>query len=168
MLIIFSGLPGTGKTSIARELAIKFKAAFLRIDTLEQALIDSGLVKKGDDIGPAGYMIAQALAADNLRLGLSVVTDPVNPLALTRDAWRDTAINCGVQYLEIEVVCSNQTEHRKRIENRRSDIPGLQLPTWAEVTKREYHPWNRGHLVVDSAELSIEQSVDFILGHLPI
>ena len=134
---------------------------------MEQALINSGFVKKGDDIGPAGYMIAQALAADNLRLGLSVVTDPVNPFAVTRDAWREVAVNCGVRYLEIEVICSNQIEHQKRVEGRQADIPGFKLPTWDEVNQREYHPWDRDHMVIDSAKLSIEQSVDFILCNLP-
>ncbi len=108
MLVIFSGLPGSGKTTIARALAIKIKAAFLRIDSLEQALVNSGLIKTGDDIGPAGYMAAQTLAADNLRLGLSVITDPVNPFTVTRDAWRDVAVECGVKYLEIEVICSEE------------------------------------------------------------
>lgn len=164
-LTIFSGLPGTGKTSIARELAVKMKAVFLRIDSVEQALIDSGLIKSGDDIGPAGYMVAQALAADNLCVGLSVITDPVNPFAVTRDAWRDVAIKCGVKYLEIEVVCSDQEEHRRRIETRQPDIPGLKLPTWNEVINREYHPWNRNRLVIDSSKQSVEQAVNLILSH---
>jgi len=165
-LIIFSGLPGTGKTSIARELAAKMKAAFLRIDTVEQALIDSGLIKSGDDLGPAGYMVAQALAADNL-LSLSVITDPVNPFAVTRDAWREVAIKCGVKYLEIEVVCSDQEEHRRRIETRQPDIPGLKLPTWNEVINREYQPWNRERLVIDSSTQSVHQAVEAIMSCLP-
>ena len=163
MLIIFSGLPGTGKTTIARGLAARMEAAFLRIDTLEQALVNTGLLKTGEDMGPAGYMITQAIAADNLRLGLTVITDPVNPFAMTRDAWRETALNCGVKYLEIEVVCSNQTEHQRRVESRHADIPGLKLPTWAEVINREYHPWNRGHLVIDSAKLSVDQAIEVII-----
>ncbi len=165
MLVIFSGLPGTGKTTIARALAIKMKAAFLRIDSLEQALVNSGLIKAGDDIGPAGYMAAQALAADNLRLGLNVITDPVNPFAITRDAWRDVALECDTKYLEIEVICSDQVEHKRRIENRVSDIPGLTLPTWDDVIGREYHPWNRDRLVIDSSALSVDQAVDMIMAH---
>ncbi|CAM3662066.1 AAA family ATPase [Legionella longbeachae] len=34
MLVIFGGLPGTGKSSIARELAKHLKAVYLRIDTV--------------------------------------------------------------------------------------------------------------------------------------
>ena len=34
MLIIFGGLPGTGKTTIARSLARKLSAAYVRIDSV--------------------------------------------------------------------------------------------------------------------------------------
>jgi len=39
-LFIFSGLPGTGKTTLSRQLAQHVGAAYLRIDTIEQALRD--------------------------------------------------------------------------------------------------------------------------------
>ena len=42
MLIIFGGLPGTGKTAIARELARQIGAVHLRIDSIEQVIQDSG------------------------------------------------------------------------------------------------------------------------------
>ncbi|HEY6734138.1 MAG TPA: AAA family ATPase, partial [Roseiarcus sp.] len=41
MLIVFAGLPGTGKSSVARELAGKLDAVWLRIDSIEQAIRDS-------------------------------------------------------------------------------------------------------------------------------
>ena len=36
VLIILSGLPGTGKTTIARELAMAVLAVHVRIDSIEQ------------------------------------------------------------------------------------------------------------------------------------
>lgn len=162
MLIIFSGLPGTGKTSIARTLALQINAVFLRVDSIEHALGKSGLVDKVNEIGPAGYMAAYALAADNLRLGLTVVADSVNPLPITRDAWRTVATTSGVNFIEIEIICSNKTEHRQRVESREPDIPGFTLPTWEEVLGRDYKPWTRTHLILDTAMLSIEQSIEAI------
>ncbi len=158
MLIIFSGLPGTGKTTIARELALELRAGLLRIDSLEHALLQSGRVKN-NDLGPAGYLAAYALAADNLRLGLTVVADSVNPIAVTRDAWRDVALNCGSDFLEVEVICSDPAEHRHRVETRESDIAGFVLPTWEDVMLRDYQPWTRERLTLDTARLSIPQAV---------
>ena len=38
MLVIFAGLPGVGKTAMARELARQIGATHLRIDSIEQAI----------------------------------------------------------------------------------------------------------------------------------
>ena len=46
MLIAFAGLSGAGKTTIARILAQRLGAAYLRIDTIEQALRSSRVLKK--------------------------------------------------------------------------------------------------------------------------
>jgi predicted kinase len=149
VLIVFGGLPGTGKTTLAREIAREREATYLRIDTIEQALRESGCLI--DDIGPAGYMVAYELARTNLRLGRDVVADSVNPLAITRDAWREIAIATSSAVVEIEVVCLDPVEHRRRVETREVDVPGLVKPTWQEVIGRDYQPWVRPRVVVDTA-----------------
>src|SRR5688500_8500260 len=102
-LFIFAGLPGTGKTALARRLASELRAAYLRIDTIEQAMRDERLAVSG----PEGYVVAYRVAADNLRLGTSVVADSVNPVTVTRRAWRDVATQAAAAFVEIEVICSD-------------------------------------------------------------
>jgi predicted kinase len=147
MLIVFGGLPGTGKSTLAREIARIRSAIYLRIDTIEQALRPA----LGEDVADAGYRVAYALAESNLRQGLDVVADSVNPIMLTRDAWRDVAASVGARSVEIEVICSDAGEHQRRVETRTSDVAGLKLPNWREVLDREYEPWNRPRIVVDTA-----------------
>ena len=77
-LINFGGLPGTGKTAIARERAREFRAADLRIDSIEQVIRSSGTLDKL--LEDQGYCVAGGVAEDNLRLGRTVVVDCVNPL----------------------------------------------------------------------------------------
>ncbi len=166
MLIAFGGLPGTGKTTVARMLARKLAAVYLRIDTLEQALIASG--SGGADIGPAGYLAAYAVAKDNLCLGLTVVADSVNALHVTRSAWRSVALEAGVRIVEIELICSDATAHRLRVEGRRADIPDHTLPTWQSVIERQYDAWESEHLVVDTANVSVEQVVETIARQLSV
>src|SRR5215469_2954300 len=135
MLVIFSGLPGTGKTAIAQDLARQIGAVYLRIDSIEQAIRASAMTNGAvDDLG---YRIAYAVAEDNLRIGLSVVADSVNPIRLTRDAWLDVARRAGVRAIEIEVKCTDLNEHRRRVETRSNDIPGFSMPTWVDVVARE-------------------------------
>ncbi|MFM0158679.1 AAA family ATPase [Paraburkholderia sediminicola] len=161
MLIAFGGLPGTGKTTVAQTLARRLAAVYLRIDTLEQAFIVSGSSQA--DIGSVGYLAAYAVAGDNLRLGLTVVADSVNSVHITRRAWRKVASDAGVPIFEIELVCSDGTTHRQRVEGRKADIPGFQLPTWKSVLERRYEPWESVHLVVDTAKVSVEQAVEAIM-----
>lgn len=160
MLVVFGGLPGTGKTTIARELARQLGAVHLRIDSIEQALRDDRAGRHSLD--DAGYRVAYMVAADNLSIGRIVIADSVNPLPETRDAWVAVAKRTRTRVVEVEVICSDPDEHRRRAERRVSDIPGLMLPTWQETISREYHPWDRKHLVVDTARQSVEQSVQML------
>ena len=60
MLIALGGLPGAGKTAIARELAREIGAMYLRIDSIEQAIRDSGVVSASQPLDDAGYRVANA------------------------------------------------------------------------------------------------------------
>jgi predicted kinase len=157
MLIVIGGLPSVGKTTIARELARQIAAVHIRIDSIEQAIRDSGLLRQSMD--DAGYRVGYAVAEDNLRLGRTVIADSVNPLAVTRDAWLAVANRAGVSAIEIEIRCTDAAEHRRRVETRVSDIAGLHLPAWQEIITRDYERWNRERLVIDTAGQSVEQSV---------
>ena len=161
-LYVFSGLPGTGKTVLSQRLASQIKAAHLRIDTMEQALRDlCGIVVEGE-----GYRLAYCVAADNLRLGVSVVADSCNPIELTRDEWETLARDTQVQCVNIEVICSDPLEHRRRIESRRSNIARLVLPEWEDVTRREYHAWTRERIVIDTARKTENESFEELLSKL--
>src|ERR1700749_1509087 len=138
MLIVFGGLPGTGKSTIARQLAERLRATYIRIDTIEQTLRACGTLPGG--VVTEGYAVGYRMAEDNLRLARTVVTDSVNPLAVTRDAWVAAATRAKARVLEVEVICSDTREHRRRGETRAGDIPGLVLPRWDSVQRRNYEP----------------------------
>jgi predicted kinase len=156
VLIIFSGLPGAGKTTLARGLARQFGAVYLRIDTIEVAIARTEDVS----IGEAGYRVGYAVAEDNLRLGLTVVADSVNPLRVTRDAWRNAARRAGVASVDVLVVCSDPIEHRRRVETRNTDNAAADGLTWDEVATRVFEPWDREPIVIDTAGRTAEQCLD--------
>lgn len=164
VLYIFSGLPGSGKTVLAKALAEKTASVYLRIDTIEQAIRDLCAF----DVQGEGYRLSYRIAEDNLRLGNSVIADSCNPWLLTRNEWQQTAENCNADYINIEVICSDKKEHRRRVESRISDIPGLILPDWDKVINRKYDAWETPRISIDTAGKSIEESISTLFGSLSL
>ena len=158
-LYILSGLPGTGKTTMAQQMARQFNAMHLRIDTIEQGLRDLCHF----EVAGEGYRLAYRIAKDNLRLGLSVIADSVNPWKLTRDEWQAVACDIGAAFVNIEMICSDKREHRRRIGARESDIANLALPAWKDVVGRDYHEWEGERVCLDTAGKSIEDAFGELL-----
>ncbi|HEY6686711.1 MAG TPA: AAA family ATPase [Propionibacteriaceae bacterium] len=160
VLVVVGGLPATGKSTIARILAEQTKAPYLRVDRIEQGIVAWSALSH--PLGPVGYAVAYELAQEQLQLHLDVIVECVNPIALTRDSWCKIAAENGAAILEVELVCSDESEHRRRVETRTSDVEGLTKPTWAAVMEREYEPWRRKHLVVDTARMSAQSAARLI------
>lgn len=127
---------------------------WLRIDTIEGALARSSLrIESAED---AGYLAAYALAADNLAARQSVIADSVNPIALTRKAWRRVGTDTGCRVLEVEIVCSDPSVHRARVEARhRAAVTGRE-PDWARVASRTYEPHSAADLRIDTATTPVD------------
>lgn len=135
----------------------------MRIDTVEQALRDVCLIT---DIEGKGYRLSYKIVSDNLRLGISVVADSCNPIELTRREWENVATDAGAHYINIEIICADSNEHRRRVETRNSSVPNLKLPTWKDVEQREYHDWTVNRIIVDTATKSEADCVRDLLHQL--
>jgi predicted kinase len=118
-LIVFSGLPGMGKTTVPKALAARPRAVYLRIDTIVQAMKSA----RAERMGPAGYAVANALAADNRLLGRSMVADCVNPVREIRLGWSKVAAQASASLVHIQLICSDSAEHGHRVERRSAHIP---------------------------------------------
>jgi predicted kinase len=150
LLVVFAGLPGSGKSVLARGVADAIGATYLRIDTIESAIVATLMAYRDN---PVGYVVAERVAADQLIAGRDVVADAVNGVAAARAGWVALAARTGAALRFVEVRCSDVAEHRRRVETREPEMPGQGVPTWEQVLRRRYEPWPPelpGRLVVDN------------------
>ena len=165
MLVQVCGLPGSGKTTLSAAIADTRPVVWLRIDAIEAALRRNGL--DAQQTGVATYSVAHAIAAPHLRRGMTVVADAVSGVQAARQGWADAAAAAGAPLLVVEVVCPDPVEHRRRVEERRSDLEGFEVPDWAWVQAQAaaYEPRTDDRLVVDSTQ-DLETCLRQVLTHL--
>ncbi len=156
-LIVLSGLPGSGKTTVADGLSRHFSLPVFSVDPIEAAMWRGGLPR--DQTGIAAYEVAIALAGEQLRLGHSVIADAVNPVEAPRAAWRNLAARHRAELKIIECICADEAIHRRRIESRIRNIEGMPEVTWARVLERRagYEPWTDDRLVLDTSARSADR-----------
>lgn len=165
MLIVFSGLPGSGKTTLSRPVAAALGATWLRVDAIESAMWRAG-VDSAQPTGYAAYVVAYALADAHLGMGATVVVDAVNAVEPARAGWRDVAGRHGAPMHVVEVVCGDLDEHRRRVERRVPEHDQSFQPSWEQVRTREYTPWQEERFVVDTGAGDTPERVTRILDHI--
>ncbi|KEI72234.1 AAA family ATPase [Endozoicomonas elysicola] len=163
-LYIFSGLPASGKSTLAQLLSRHLRAMYVRIDTIEQGLRDLCSLK----VEGEGYRLSYRIVQDNLKLGISVVSDSCNPIKLTRDEWQETAIQTTANFINIEIHCSDTVAHQQRAKSRSCSVTNLKLPDWNSIQHRQYAPWDREVIRIDTANKSIEQSFSELIEKLAL
>ena len=152
MLIALAGLPGSGKSAIARELSRMLPATHLAVDDLEDAMLRAGL-RNSYEVGLAAYLAAEAAAEVNLRSGANVVIDAVNDHPYARAQWVQLAERTSVALAFVEVQCSDVDLHRARLAHRERGYRALPEPTWESLLPRReaLRAWDGDRVSVDTA-----------------
>lgn len=151
--IVFSGLPGTGKSSLAEAVGRRLSIPVFAKDWLEATLLRNELVASNTEkpLGFVGYELLTTLAERQLKLGQSVILDSVAKTQSIRETWRQLCDRYQAQWYVIECVCSDETLHRSRLRDRHRNIPGWYELEWSDVlyVNQEFLPWQEKRLVLD-------------------
>lgn len=158
-LYIFSGLPAVGKSTLAQLLSKQLRILYVRIDTVEQGLRDLCDL----EVDGEGYQLSYRIIQDNLSLGLSAISDSCNTEEFVRREWEDVATRAGAKFVNIEVICSDPSEHERRSNTRITSVVNLRPPTWDKIQNRVYEPWSSEVITIDTAGKSIEDSLKELL-----
>lgn len=164
-LIIISGLPGSGKSTVAESLAEKLAVPLFSVDPIESSLIKSGM-KRSFETGLAAYVVAETLAGEQLKRGLSVIIDAVSSVQEARDMWHSLARKQNATLIIIECVLEREL-HKQRIEARIRNMQGIPEVTWEDVENRrkEYLLWEEERLILDTGIAhgkSVEKALEYI------
>lgn len=165
-LLVVTGRPGTGKTTLSRTVARRLGAVYLRIDAIETAL----QVARADpgQVGVEGYAVAHLITRTNLELGSTVVVDAVCPVPESRRPWFETGEGAGARVIMVETALADAVEHQRRVTDRRPDLPGQRVPTWADVSAGQWIPWDEDRdgprTVVDTTDAAVaaDRALDLI------
>lgn len=170
-LIVMAGLPGAGKSTIAGVVGARMGAQVVSVDPIESAILRAG-IEADQPTGLAAYLVAEEIAENVLETGRSVIVDAVNAVESARLQWRDLAARAEVRLRVVEVVCSDETLHRERLEKRERNLPFIEETTWRAVEQSldGYEAWTGPsaalpRITIDSADSlgkNVESALDFI------
>ncbi|API86737.1 AAA family ATPase [Francisella uliginis] len=159
---ILSGLPGVGKTTLAKQLAKAIpNTVYFRIDTIEYYLKKEYSQK----LTKQGYEIAFYQAKENLELGKSVIIDCCNPVLESRELWNKLSEVNSTKVINIEVICSDKQTHQNRVETRYKSNPN-KYPTWQDILDRDYQAWDQSIIKIDTANSNIEDSLKILIDQI--
>lgn len=153
VVIVFTGLPGTGKSTMADLTAQRIKAPSFAGDWLLGALAPHGIITNIERKVQLGvyFDLLERLVWRQLMLGQSAVVDGGMTDELAAQ-WQKLADRYHADLRIVECVCSDEAVHRSRLEGRRRGIPGWHEVGWDHVERirREFPRLTVDRLIIDA------------------
>lgn len=159
-LVIFSGLPGTGKSTLADLLARKLRWPLLRIDDVIGDVPDDAGISFWD----SKVDILLDLVNTQLEMGLDVIVDSVF-MNMDRQHAQELARKHHAQFLPIYVFVSDDKIWEQRVTARYNELDHKDVATWERVQhqREHFHDWElQTALFVDSI-LPLDQNFAKVL-----
>lgn len=165
-LILFSGPPGVGKSTLSYALARHAGWAVIAKDGLDRTL-ETCAVASGSTL--TAYRLMLDIADLNLLHGVTLILDAVFPQEDFRQEARDIAARHDALFRAVVCQCSDQELWRRRVEGRPVMVAGWTPADWTEACRiaQNYAPWRDEHLLIDAVDpldSNIERVVRHVLG----
>ena len=133
-LVIFSGLPGTGKSTLADKLARELRWPLLRIDDVIGEIPENPTVAFWD----SKVAILLGLTETQLELGISVIVDSVF-MNLDRNHAQELARKHQARFRPIYVFISDENVWKERVTTRYQKLNHKDVATWERIQRQRGH-----------------------------
>jgi predicted kinase len=162
IIVQMHGEPGSGKSTIARELGRALGAIVLDKDVIKAALLRTGVVES--QAAPAAYEAFFGVAADLAAQRRSLVLD--NPVYWPRieETWIATAERQRAARVMIECVCPDRVELARRLAVRESLESQPRVPFAPRRASIDFEPASP-RLVLDTLR-PIDENVGRVLAYI--
>jgi len=136
--VIFSGLPGTGKSTLANRLARDLRWPLLRIDDV------AGTVPSNADyhFWDEKILILLTIAQEQLKLGVSVIADSVF-MGADRVHAQEIASKHAAIFRPIYCFVSDEATWKKRVTERFESAQNSDIASWEQIQHQRqwFAPW---------------------------
>lgn len=161
VLLLLSGLPGTGKSFLARRLAEALPFVIIESDVVRKILFPQPLYTAQESRWV--HRTCHALMARLLKRGVRVIYDATNLIEYHRELVYRIAQKAGARLVVVKTVASEEVV-RERLRARQEEARELSDADWrvyrrmASRQEQVSHP----HLVIDTSE-DLEEAVAKVL-----
>lgn len=166
-LVVLSGLPGSGKSHLAREITARYPLAVLASDALRRSLVKRPTYSQKESARL--FSAIHALLEDLLRRGVPALLDATNLKEAHRQPVYKIAERTGTRLLVVEVRADDKIV-RRRLNARRArehpaDIAEATVAVY-QMMREEVEPITCPHIVVDTSADNFDPAVDRIVREL--
>ncbi|GAB4540181.1 MAG: AAA family ATPase [Anaerolineae bacterium] len=168
VLVMLCGLPGTGKSTIARRLATRLPAVVVEADRVRQKLFSPPTYSAWES--QQVHRVCHTLIGWYLRRYYHVVYDATNLYEYHRAMVYRLAARSGARLVVAEIIASEEVVRQRLAPRRRRDSASDASGDYSEADwevylrmRRRAEPIEHQHITVDTSDGDVERALECVL-----